>query len=76
MAMTHYREVELTLDALDLLSIESLVKARIEELQEFKAQYGDESIPAQLANEQLSNYRTTLRKIRLALREMKAANER
>jgi len=71
--MAIYREVDLTLDALDLAMIETLIKARQKELEEFKAQHEPDSIPAMLADEQLDNYRTTIRKIRLAQREMKDA---
>jgi predicted phage-related endonuclease len=60
--MNQYIEVELTLDSFDLIQVENLIKIRIKELRDFKTN-SDGWLHKQLADEQLTNYRATLRKI-------------
>ena len=68
--MNQYIEVELTLDSFDLIQIENLISIRLKELQEFKAN-SDGWLHKQLADEQLTNYRATLKKVRKARAEVK-----
>lgn len=67
-----YMETQVTLDSLDIRNLIMLVDARMEELKAFKEKHGEESIPAMLADEQLSNYRATRKRLNYGLRDIKA----
>jgi len=70
MAIAQYIEVNITLDSFDLIQIETLINLRIDELKKFKAE-ADGWMHKQLADEQLYNYRATLKKIKAARTEVK-----
>jgi len=70
MAINAYIEVGITLDSFDLIQIETLINHRIDELKKFKAE-NDAWFHQNLAEEQLYNYRTTLKKIKAARAEVK-----
>lgn len=68
--MSYYIETELKLDSLDLIYIENLLATRIKELRAFKKE-ADGWMHKQLADEQLSNYNGTMKKIKAARAEVK-----
>jgi len=75
--MSIYIETELTLDALDIRMLMTLVKERIKELRDFKKQ-NEAAFPAMIADEQIFNYNDTLKKLKAAhvrIIETKAAND-
>jgi hypothetical protein len=75
--MSEYIEVELTLDAHDLIVIESLVNERLKELKKFRDE-ADGWIHQRLADEQIGNYRGLLKKIKAArqhVKEVKAESD-
>ena len=70
MAIAAYIEVNITLDSFDLIQIENLIQIRIDELKKFKSE-NDAWFHQNLADEQIVNYRTTLKKIKAARQEVK-----
>jgi len=73
--MATYIEVNLTLDSFDLIQIETLINHRIDELKAFKEAQKDIWFHVNLAEEQLYNYRVTLKKIKAARAEVKRIAE-
>jgi len=69
-----YIETELKLDSFDLIQIENLIKLRLKELREFKSN-SDGWMPKALADEQISNYNVTMKKIKAARAEVKRIKE-
>jgi hypothetical protein len=67
--MSVYIETDLRLDDFDLAQIETLIKLRIKELNQFKAD-NTAWFHQNLADEQLYNYRVTLKKIKAARAEV------
>jgi hypothetical protein len=74
-AQSEYIETELVLDALDLIQIETVIKNRIEEFIKAKEEANDGNglgwLHENMANEVITNYRQTLRKIKEARKEIK-----
>jgi predicted phage-related endonuclease len=66
-----YIEVQVTLDSHNLLQIETLIEARIKELRELKKANADAWFISAMADEQLSNYRALMRKIKEAREDVK-----
>lgn len=74
--MSDYIETPLTLDSLDLIQIETLLKNRVKELVDFKTNAANNGeglgwYMENIANEQIANYRSTLKKIKAARQEIK-----
>jgi hypothetical protein len=72
MAMSEYIEVEMTLDSLDLIQIETLIELRIKELQKLKDDDPEMGwfIRAQL-DESIEMWTGTQKKIKAARKEVK-----
>jgi hypothetical protein len=72
-----YIEVELTLDSLDLIQIENLIDIRIKTLNDLKATEDvfNSWYLTTIADEQINNYRSTLKKIEQARAEVKRVKE-
>jgi hypothetical protein len=62
-----YKETSITLDALDLLNIRSLIEARIKDAKASKRKLPKNGIPAMLIDEAVDNHEHTLGKINAAL---------
>ena len=73
--MSEYIETSLVLDSLDLIQIETLIKTRLKEMDEFKKIANEGNglgwLHENMANEAIANYRSTLRKIKAAREEIK-----
>jgi hypothetical protein len=70
MAIAPYIETSLILDSFDLIQIETLINKRLDELKELKDNT-DAWLYKNLADEQIFNYKTTLKKVKQARQEIK-----
>jgi len=68
--MATYIEVDMRLDSLDLVMISGLLEKRIDELVEFKKE-NPAWFSQNIADEQLHNYRATMKKIKAARSEVR-----
>jgi hypothetical protein len=66
-----YIEVNLKLDSLDILMLESLIEARIEELEGLKAVPENAWFITRMADEQIDNHKHTLKRLNAAHDDVK-----
>jgi len=72
--MSIYIETDVRLDSLDLANLEMLVMDRMKELREFRKS-NESSFSTAIADEQLANYRGTLKRIRAGREQVKIISD-